>query len=612
MPRIASYVRLRGSESNTLEEKEVGVFYADAMGRTGKQDGEESDRQDAFSAEQNYVKSVHEQQQKQLEDVNVCKGSVYDRSVSQRNYNGFHDVVSSSPPPHGTIDYIKVELKDDVVVREGRSGELKRVVSFREPVNAPHAKLGVSQSGKWQGSANGESHLERTMSGRWRPFGDDLFRRTTGSPLGPSGGCGAAANAAAEDLAPAAANAANGGQWAASIQRVASYREVLQQKLQQEQQEQMSSNGHGPNDCSHADQLPAAICTMHSACNELRSGSQRFSRQQTARLSDKDRESSSSPARRARFGDEEKEKASPPRRFQRQQTARYSEWDRKPAGKGTEPRVLPPPPAVSAMVPRSSSQKIVHSQRSFSMRETPTSRAEAETASDQAPRRKSSATPVKPRVSFSDTNSTRPEGAEENAMDAQRIHEKWKDSPSAMRQARFLSATTQPLRYNYEQPGFVERRSTDGCGRSYSNGGGFRAYDKDQEKENSRQPPLSRTFSTFSFADKAAYRRMARTFTFSTTKHVQPVVVECVTCGKGLGIIVQGLPAGETSSFCKACKPGLPGAVGGPGPIGTGEFYFPDKSTSRSSSVKSYSKKKKGMLDYCRKLFGMSRRYHNK
>ncbi|KAG6553810.1 hypothetical protein Mapa_004727 [Marchantia paleacea] len=594
MPRIASYVRLRGSESNTLEEKDIG-YYEDAMVRTGKQEGDDSDRQDAFSAEQNYLKSVHEQQQKQLEDVNVSKGVMYDRSLSQRNYNGFHDISS---PPHGTIDCIKVDFKVDV--REGRSGELKRVVSFREPANAP--KLGVSRSGKWQG-ANGETQLERTMSGRWRPFGDDLFRRTTGSPLGPSGGGGA------EDSAPAAA-AASGGQWAASIQRVASYREVLQQKLQQEQQEQLGCSGHGPNECPQADHLPAAICTMHSACNELRTGSQRFSRQQTARLTDKDRENSS-PARRARFGDEEKEKSSPPRRFQRQQTARYSEWDRKPAGKGTEPRVLPPPPAVSAMVPRSSSQKIVHSQRSFSMRETPTSRAEAETASDQAPRRKSSATPVKPRVSFSDANSTRPEGAEENA-DAQRIHEKWKDSPSAMRQARFLSATTQPLRYNYEQPGFVERRSTDGCGRSYSNGGGFRAYDKDQEKENARQPPLSRTFSTFSFADKAAYRRMARTFTFSTTKHVQPVVVECVTCGKGLGIIVQGLPAGETSSFCKACKPGLPGAVGGPGPIGTGEFYFPDKSTSRSSSVKSYSKKKKGMLDYCRKLFGMSRRYHNK
>ncbi|KAL3695767.1 hypothetical protein R1sor_009843 [Riccia sorocarpa] len=162
--------------------------------------------------------------------------------------------------------------------------------------------------------------------------------------------------------------------------------------------------------------------------------------------------------------------------------------------------------------------------------------------------------------------------------------------------ARLLSAATrsQPLRYNYEQQGFVERKSTDGA---YSKGGGGKFSRRKEDKENLQQPPLSRTFSTFSATDKATYRRVASALPLSTPKNMQPTVVECVSCGKGLGIVVQGFSAGAASSFCKACKP-----AGGAGTW--------DKSTSRSSSVKTFIKKKT-MLNYCRKLLGLSKTYQN-
>ncbi|KAL2653421.1 hypothetical protein R1flu_021549 [Riccia fluitans] len=616
MPRITSYVLLRGSESEVLlDERDMrgGGYHEDAVVHVQKEEVG-SDYHDALVAGQNYQKSFHEQQQKQLHDVNISKGSRYGRSLSQRNLSGYH---GSSGPTHGS----RKDLKDKTPV--AGNGELRRLVSFRDSGNAP--KLALSLSGRWQvqQGGGGQAHLERTMSGRWKLSGNEQFTRSTGSPLRD--------HLASPKEQPT-------GQWADSIQRVASYRESLQQKQQQQEQRQLQKrngcNGRGSSGLpiSNGSQPPAAVCTMHSACNELRTSSPRFSR-----LSDKERDSvtsSNSPARRARFADEVNGKASPPRRLQRQPTARFTEWEKSARGndgeeqedgapstvkglrrqqsstarftdQNTEPRVLPPAPGVSAMSRRSSSGKIVSSQRSFSMRETSSSRMDADSLPpEEAPRRKSSAATVKPRVSFSDSVNLKPD--RESDADLQRIHEKWIDRPSAtaIREAKMLNATTQPLRYNYEQPGFVERKSTDGCG-AYSTGG-FRQHGE-EESTRRQQASLSRTFSTFSFADKSTHRRMAKTFTFSKDKHVQPVVVECVSCGKGLGIVVQGFPAGETSSFCKACKPGLPGAVGGPGLCGTGEFYFGDKSTTRttSSNVKPYCKKKKSMLDYCRKLLGI-------
>ncbi|KAL2634267.1 hypothetical protein R1flu_005746 [Riccia fluitans] len=578
MPRIPNYVRLRGSESELVVDNKdmLGGFYEDAEVQTQQQqEGNDSDPHNAFSAAQSYQKSFHEQQHKNLEDV-ISKTSGFGRSLSHHNLNAY---LESSGPMEG-IKAVKHPT------RLAKSGELRRLVSSRDSGNTP--KLAISSSGKWQvqGGGGGHAHLERSVSGKWRPSENDQFIRTTSSPLG-------------KHLAsPNRQSAAGGKRTANSIQRVVSnpHREILQQK-----QHQPSRLSGSERDGSS----PARRAWFAEDLNGKSSPPRRLQRQQTARFADWEKNGRASEGGEE---DDEEEKPSPPRKLQRQQTGRFTNRQEKAISPQNGDHNQNTESTIAGLVPKSSSIKIVDSQRSFSLRETSRSRMDVESLLEEdAPRRKSISSAVKPRVSFSDVMSSRIPDRESGA-DAPRVQ----DSPSATairHQARLLSAATrsQPIRFNFEQPGFVERKSTDGCG-SYRTGGGAQGSLHKEEKENKNpEPPLSRTFSTVSFPDKATYRRVTSAFTFSTPKNVQPTVVECVSCGKGLGIVVQGFSAGETSSFCKACKPaGVPGAVGGPGKWGNGEFYCPDKATNRTSSVKSFSKKKKNMLNYCRKLFGMT------
>lgn len=73
---------------------------------------------------------------------------------------------------------------------------------------------------------------------------------------------------------------------------------------------------------------------------------------------------------------------------------------------------------------------------------------------------------------------------------------------------------------------------------------------------------------------------------------VAQAVVECVSCGRGLGVIVEGnSPGSYDSSFCRSCRP----------PV------LPVQAAMASAAASSASKKgagglSRGMMQYCRKL----------
>ncbi|KAL3693888.1 hypothetical protein R1sor_007539 [Riccia sorocarpa] len=519
MPRIPNYVRLRESESQDLDM--LGGFFKDAGVLPQEQhelEGANSDCHDGFEAAQKYQNPLFEQQLKQEDDVNDSKTSSFQRSLSHRSLSSMEGSKDVKEAP-----------------RMAKSGELKRLASSWDSGESP--ELAMSPSGRWQVQAaaggRGTAQLERKMSGKWKASDNDQLVRGS-SPL--------------RELfqSPSRQTAAGGKRAASSIQRIVSIHKNREITVQPSK---VFAN--------ERDNFSPARRAWFAEDVGKSSPARRLQRQQTARFTELEKNLIASENREGEGEDEDEEdKPSPPRKLQRQQTGRFTDRGEK-GGDQNEDQLQ----NTESTVPKSisPSKKIVDSQRSFSMRETLSCGMDIDGLLEDPSRRKSSAgaAGVKARVSFSHVvSSTIPD--RENAGEAQRV-----DSPSstAIRfQARLLSAATrsQPLRYNYEQPGFVERKSTDGA---YSKGGGGKFSRRKEEKENLQQPPLSRTFSTFSATDKATYRRVASALPLSTPKNMQPTVVECVSCGKGLGIVVQGFSAGEASSFCKGCKPA--GGAGG-------------------------------------------------
>ncbi|KAG0628232.1 hypothetical protein M758_1G011200 [Ceratodon purpureus] len=76
---------------------------------------------------------------------------------------------------------------------------------------------------------------------------------------------------------------------------------------------------------------------------------------------------------------------------------------------------------------------------------------------------------------------------------------------------------------------------------------------------------------------------------YSEKYGVAQAVVECVSCGRGLGVIVEGnSPGSYNSSFCRSCRPPL--------------LPVASASASSSSWKKGASGVSRGMMHYCRKL----------
>lgn len=89
-------------------------------------------------------------------------------------------------------------------------------------------------------------------------------------------------------------------------------------------------------------------------------------------------------------------------------------------------------------------------------------------------------------------------------------------------------------------------------------------------------------------AHSDAIMAMARAY---SEKHGVPqAILECVACGRGLGVIVQGNPANDTS-FCQSCRPH---AIGG--------------WTYHTKAPESGKSKRKGMMHFCKKILRMGKK----
>ena len=92
-------------------------------------------------------------------------------------------------------------------------------------------------------------------------------------------------------------------------------------------------------------------------------------------------------------------------------------------------------------------------------------------------------------------------------------------------------------------------------------------------------------------AHSATIMAMARAY---SEKHGVPqAILECVACGRGLGVIVHGNPANDTS-FCQSCRPH---AIGG--------------WTYRAKAPETGKSKRKGMMHFCKKILRMGKKPHN-
>lgn len=97
-------------------------------------------------------------------------------------------------------------------------------------------------------------------------------------------------------------------------------------------------------------------------------------------------------------------------------------------------------------------------------------------------------------------------------------------------------------------------------------------------------------------AHSDAIMAMARAYSEKHHGGIPPAILECVSCGRGLGVvIVQGNPGIADTSFCQSCRP-LPGLSW----------------SYASSKVLEVSKsKRKGMMHYCRKILRMGKKPNN-
>ncbi|XP_024381027.1 uncharacterized protein [Physcomitrium patens] len=90
-------------------------------------------------------------------------------------------------------------------------------------------------------------------------------------------------------------------------------------------------------------------------------------------------------------------------------------------------------------------------------------------------------------------------------------------------------------------------------------------------------------------AHSDAIMAMARAY---SEKHgVQQAILECVSCRRSLGVVVQGNPGNDTS-YCQSCRPH---AIGG----------WTYNMASKPDSSKS---KRKGMMNFCRKILRMGKK----
>ncbi|KAG0560310.1 hypothetical protein KC19_10G170900 [Ceratodon purpureus] len=89
-------------------------------------------------------------------------------------------------------------------------------------------------------------------------------------------------------------------------------------------------------------------------------------------------------------------------------------------------------------------------------------------------------------------------------------------------------------------------------------------------------------------AHSDAIMAMARAY---SEKHGVPqAILECVACGRALGVIVQGDPANDTS-FCQSCRPHAIGA-----------WMYHTKAPESGKS------KRKGMMHFCKKILRMGKK----
>lgn len=84
---------------------------------------------------------------------------------------------------------------------------------------------------------------------------------------------------------------------------------------------------------------------------------------------------------------------------------------------------------------------------------------------------------------------------------------------------------------------------------------------------------------------------MAMARAYSERHGVPQAILECVACGRGLGVIVQGNPGIDTS-FCQSCRPH---ALAG----------WPYNTKGAPENGKS---KRKGMMHFCKKILRMGKK----
>jgi len=86
-------------------------------------------------------------------------------------------------------------------------------------------------------------------------------------------------------------------------------------------------------------------------------------------------------------------------------------------------------------------------------------------------------------------------------------------------------------------------------------------------------------------AHSEAIMAMARAYSEKHGVPQQQAILECVACGRGLGVILQGNPGNDTS-FCQACRPH--------------GWAYPAKENNKS--------KRKGMMHFCKKILRMGKK----
>ncbi|CAM6097035.1 unnamed protein product [Calypogeia fissa] len=417
-------------------------------------------------------------------------------------------------------------------------------------------RSGASPSGRWVGR-----NIEE-RSGRWRTVACESYHRDNSAIVVDNGNSKSSVPAP-----PPLSRPTCGGQWTPSIYRGTSYRD-REPALDHPSHEQYHQSQHSQ------PQEKQSFSAPHSSCIDGRHCQQRYTKESSPR-DGQFRSKESSP----RDGGHQfnavapipgPEKRSLPSVMQQQQPRSDASY----GGSFVQER-------GPSFQRSSSAREVPGLQRSSSTRDTPGQRSEMSIDNwTDHPASKSVTDRTKHRVSFSLT--------ENHEVETQRLREKFREPIVPCKkvlQAKQQATNQQALRYNYEQPGFVEHEKENICaGRAYTIYGVKES--KDCPKGSSgRHHQVVRAFSLRE--NSSTYTKMPRAYSVNATgRHIMPM--ECETCGKGgIGIVFLGLP-GDDGSFCKACK-----SSSGSG-WSCGESKPP--------------KKKKSVMDYCRKILRLSQK----